>query len=122
VVTDKTLDDIWAEMPRRQLLIGEYSKTEPPRYRRVDLDTLLGLAPFILMELDPGEDGEDVEAVTWWPGGMLSAEPQRGPPMDPALMFLEVKLLTAINGVERVAVTMAPELQWSSQWAELVAD
>ncbi len=122
MVSEKTLDDIWSEMPQRRLFVGDYSKAGPPKYRAVSVDTLLSLAPFILMEIDPGEDGEDVEAVTWWPGGMVSADPQRGPPMSPELMFLEVKLLTALNGMGRVAVTMAPELEWDSTWAELVAD
>jgi hypothetical protein len=113
---DKTLDDVFSELPARRLFLGGETGSIPPTYREVPIgDPAIRELPFVLMEIDPGEDGLPM-AITWWPGGMVSDDMQRGPPMPVQMAFLELRMLMAINHLQRVLVTMSPGCEWNPTW------
>lgn len=121
-MTDKMLDQVLGELLERQLFIGEPGPTKHHRYHRATFDQVAVLPGFILVEVDRSDDDGSPFAITWWPAGMVSEEIQRGVPMEVPLMFTEARMLSAVNKLEHILVTMAPGIDWDASWPELVSD
>lgn len=120
-MSEKTLEDVVNDLPNRALYLGGEDGSKPPRYRRIEVgDPALG-EPFILAEIDFDTEGTgEPRGLTWWPAGMVSEEIQRGVQLELPLIFKEVRMLMAVNKIERVLITVDPSIPWDAGWARLI--
>lgn len=51
---------------------------------------------------------------------MVSEEIQRGVQLELPLIFKEVRMLMAINKIDRVLITIDTTIPWDPSWAQLV--
>ena len=75
----------------------------------------------VVAEIDFDTEGSgEPRGLTWWPAGMVSEEIQRGVQLELPLIFKEVRMLMAINKIDRVLITIDPAIPWDPSWAQLV--